>query len=431
MNHYFKILFFILSFYVLPAQYAIDNYYSNKALVYEDHIYQAGIRTVQLYPIGNPLGVPIIALNSGQRLQLSFDDLFEDFVNYSYTVYHCDANWEPSQLMATDYLGNFSEDYIQTFEYSLNALIPYTNYQLSIPNNRLQLKKSGNYILAVFRNDDPEDLVLTRRFMVYEELVNVGASILRATNVEKMNTHQEIDFTISHPNYTIQNPFRDLQVHVMQNFRYDNAITDLKPRFLQNAQLTYQYDDENTFLGLNEFRFFDIKNLLTLSLNVRNITRDSLFSVFLKADAPRPISEYAVWFDINGRYQVRRLDARNSNSEADYAIVDFILETDRPRTDSDVYIFGQLTDWKLLPEYKLQYDDVRKAYRTQVLLKQGYYNYYYASFNSKTGRVTPEVFEGSHWEAENIYQILVYNREIGSRYDRLIGFGSFSSEELY
>ena len=431
MKNFIFLLLLVLNSSILSAQYAIDTYYQNRDLVFEDHVYQAGIKTVKLHPLGNPLGPPIIALNSGQRLILSFDDLYEDFVNYSYTVYHCDADWKQSGLMNTDYLGNFSEDYIQDFEYSLNALIPYTHYSLTLPNQQMQLKKSGNYLLVVFRNDDVNDVVLSRRFMVYEELVNVGATIRRATNVDKMNTHQEIDFTISHPNYVIQNPFRDLKVHLMQNLRWDNAITTLKPRFLQNSQLVYQYDDENTFHGLNEFRFFDIKNLQTLTQNVRNITRDSLFTVYLKLDESRAISEYAVWFDINGRFQVRRLDAGNSETEADYAVVDFILEAPAPYAQGDVYIFGQLSDWKLRPEFKMKYDETRKAYRAQALLKQGYYNYYYAMYNSSEQKVIPDAIEGSHWEAENIYQILIYNREIGSRYDRLIGFDSFSSEELY
>jgi hypothetical protein len=423
--------FYLILFAPVSAQYAIDTYYQNKELVYEDHIYQVGIKTVKLHPANNPLGPPLIALNSDQRLRLSFDDLYEDFVNYSYTIYHCNADWQPSDLMVTDYLSNFSQDYIQQYEYSLNALIPYTNYHLSIPNEQLNLTKSGNYLLVVYRNDDESDLVLSRRFMVYEDLVNVGATIRRATNVEKMNSHQEVDFILSHPKYNIQNPFRDLQVHLLQNFRYDNAITNLKPAFLQNNQLIYQYDNQNTFAGVNEFRFFDIKNLQSLTQNVRNIKRDSFFTVYLRNDLPRPLSEYAVWLDINGRFQIRRLDAGNSETEADYAVVDFILKKDRPYTEGDVYIFGQLSDWKLRPEYKMQYDDTRKAYRAQALLKQGYYNYYYAIFNAETGSAAPQEIEGSHWETENIYSILVYNREVGSRYDRLVGYGSFSSEELY
>lgn len=430
-----KLLAPILFCLTMPAawgQYGLDTYYQNGPLLYEDHIYQMGIKTVKLHPSNDVLGLPIIALNSRQRLTLKFDDLFEDFVNYSYTIYHCNADWQRSALINSEYMGSFTDDYIQSYSYSVNALVPYTHYELSIPNENMQLLKSGNYLLVVFRNDDPEDLVLSRRFMVYEDLVGIGGNVRRASNVDLMNTHQEVDFTISHSGYNIQNPFQDLKVHLMQNFRYDHAILGLKPLFVQNQQLIYNYDYENTFPGLNEFRFFDIKNLLTLTQNVRHITRDSLFHVYLKIDQSRAISEYSVWFDINGKFQIRRLDASDSDTEADYAKVDFILEMPRPLDKGDVYIFGQLSDWKLRPEFKMRYDYDRNAYRAQVYLKQGYYNFYYATTSSEgISIVDAETIEGSHWEAENIYQVLVYNREVGSRYDRLIGYGTFSSEELY
>src|SRR5690606_27411909 len=121
-------------------------------------------------------------------------------------------------------------------------LIPYTNYRLSLPNKNLRFKISGNYLLKVFRDDDPEHLVLTRRFMVYEEVVHAGGQVRRATRVEDNLTKQEVDFTINHSGYLIQDPFKDLKVTLMQNQRWDNAITSLKPQFIQNSQLVYNYD---------------------------------------------------------------------------------------------------------------------------------------------------------------------------------------------
>ncbi len=413
------------------GQNAVDEYYKQGPLVYEDHVYKSGIRTVRLYPIGSEFKMPIIRLNGGERLQLEFDDLFEDYVDYSYRIVHCDANWTPSALMPAQYLSNFQDFILTQFEYSINTLIPYTNYRLTIPNEQVRLTKSGNYLLVIYANGDKEDLVLSRRFMLYEDFISVGGVIERSSVVDNYDTHQEVDFTLSHPNYTIQNPFRDLQVVVMQNQRYDNAIKNLKPRFVQNNQLNYNYDRENNFAGINEFRFFDIKNLLTLTQNVRRINRDSVFTVFMKNDEPKTIERYTVWDDLNGQYVIRRLDATNSNTEADYAYVDFLLQYPIPNEEGDIYLFGKFTDWKLLPEYKLQYDYVRNAYRTKVLLKQGYYNYVYALSKDGSFSADLSLMEGDHWETENDYQILIYNREVGIRYDRLVGFGTLSSQDLY
>ncbi len=407
-----------------------QNYYNGGPLVYDDHIYQAGIRSVRLVPQGNDLAMPVIALNSGEQLILSFDDLYEEFTNMSYSIIHCNADWTPSDLLRNDYLTNFGNDYIQNFEYSINAFIPYTHYNLAIPNKEVNITKSGNYVLLVYRGNDKEDLILSRRFMVYEEIVQIGGRVKRPTRVEKMNSHQELDFTISHGSYPIPNPFTDLKVVMMQNQRWDLAIKDLKPQFLQNGQLIYQYDDENTFEGISEWRFFDIKNLLALSLNVRSIKQDTFFKVFLREDRSRAVERYSVLFDINGQNRVRRLDVANSDSEADYAVVDFYLDYPN-EIDSDVYLFGEFSDWKLLDEYRMNYDHKRQAYRGKALLKQGYYNYAYAIDSPAKGYADLSFFEGTHWQTENDYQILVYHREIGSRYDRLVGFATFNSDDLF
>lgn len=425
--------FFLLAslFTALHGQYAIDEYYQQKEILYEDHVYKAGIRTVKLHPRGNEMGMPLIALRGGEQLELSFDDLYADYMNLSYTIIHCNADWTPSGILQQEYIANLQDGYIQNYEYSLNALFAYTHYSLMIPNGNMRLLKSGNYILKVFANDDPDDLVLTKRFMVYEELVNVGGEVKRPTVVEYLKTGQEINFTVSHGQYEIPNPFTDLKVHLMQNQRWDNAITTLKPQFLQNNQLIYNYNRETTMPGGNEFRFFDLKNMRTLTINMRRVDIDSVYTVYLKDDAPRDISQYAVIPDINGQYVVRRLDASNSETEADYVYVDFILNRPSPLKSSDVYIFGKLSDWKLLPEYKMIYDPARRAYRAKVLLKQGYYNFMYAVYDNKKAEADVTEIEGSHWETENTYQILVYHREIGQRYDRLVGFGELSSADLY
>lgn len=415
----------------LGGQNTHDNYYYYGSLKYEDHVYQPGIRTVQLHPAGQDLELPIIALNSGESLELSFDDLYEEFVNYTYTVYHCNADWSPSDLLRNDYLASFSEDYIQEFEYSANTLVPYTHYRLIFPNANLRLTKSGNYLLVVYRDDNPDNVVLSKRFMVYEDLVNVAAEVKRATKVQKINSHQEIDFTIFHSRHPIPNPYRDLQVVLMQNQRWDHSLRDLKPQFVQNEALVYQYDDENTFEGLNEFRFFDTKTLLALTQNVRRIDRDSLFRVYLKTDQERAIENYSVLFDINGMYRIRRQDMPNSAVNADYAVVDFILEDPSGSASKERWVFGRLSDWKLRDEFKMTWDENRNSYRLKVLLKQGYYNFLYAGYDVVEDAIDISSIEGSHWQTENHYQILVYNRDLGTRYDRLIGFGRFSSEALF
>ncbi len=397
-----------------------QNYDEPKVLQLVDRVYEKNIKTVTLKPFSDPYGLPIIRLDSADRLLLDFDGLGMDHKNYGYTVLHCNYDWTPSDLLKAEYIEGMHDYYLNDYEFSINTYIPYTHYKLVIPNENITLTKSGNYVLIVYQNDDVEDVVLTRRFMVYEEKVNIGADVVRATNLDERYTNQQLNFVVNHGGYSIPNPFLDLNVTVLQNGRFDNALVGLKPKFMRNDQLDYNFEGENSFFGGNEFRNFDTKQLTELTLNTRKSVLDTCYTIFLVPEAPRNSSKYSFMDDINGRFVVRRLNSTTPEAEADYALIDFYLKTPK-YTEGDVYVFGQLSDWRANSNFKLNYDEQTHAYRGQILLKQGYYNYQYVVL-PEYGRVADEtLIEGSHWETTNEYSILIYHREIGIRYDRLIG----------
>ena len=62
-----------------------------------------------------------------------------------------------------------------------------------------------------------------------------------------------------------------------------------------------------------------------------------------------------------------------------------------------------------------------RAYRVTVPLKQGFYDFTYATLgpNDKVPDLT--TIEGSHYQTENDYLILVYLTDRQQRYDRLVG----------
>jgi len=413
------LLAFLLSFFVNS-----QDYFEPKTLQLADKVYEKNIKTVTLKPYSDPYGLPIIRLNSVDALRLDFDALGFTNKNYGYTVIHCTHDWQPSDLIKAEYINGMHDYYMQDFEFSINTYVPYTHYRLSVPNQNMQLTKSGNYVLIIYQNDDKNDIVLTRRFMLYEERVNVGGNVVRATNLEERDTHQQLNFIISHGGYQIPNPFIDLNVTVMQNGRWDNALTGLKPKFMRNDQLDYNFEGENSFSGGNEFRNFDTKQLTELTMNIRKTVLDTIYTAFLIPEAPRTASRYSFFDDINGRFVVRRLNSSNPDAEADYAWIDFFLSTDK-YTEGNVYVFGQLSDWRVNPKFMLRYDEQTHAYRGQILLKQGYYNYQYVVLPDNSRIADETLIEGSHWETTNEYSILVYHREIGIRYDRLVGLTQF------
>ncbi|MDB9883005.1 DUF5103 domain-containing protein [Bacteroidia bacterium] len=396
--------------------------------VYDNTNYSSDIKTVLLQKdisIYDPL--PVIRLNSGERLKLSFDILSpnNEFFNYSYV--HCDREWRVTDLQAMDYItGNLMGE-ITDFKFSTNTYQKYTHYSLSFPKSDMIPSKSGNYILKVFRNFDEEDVVLTRRFMVLDAQTKLTASVRSATTPEYRYTHQEVDFEVDYEGFEIPNPFLDVNVTILQNNSWNNAIYSLKPLFVNGNKLTFNYEDKNLFQGTNEFRSFDIRSLRTFSNNVIKKYTDSVQNAVLKPDETRYHLNYVKWLDYNGKREIANRDGINVVEDGDYALIHFYLKSKSIEDLGDVYVYGELTDWQLKDEFKMKYWPDYDMYGCSALLKQSYYSYHYV-LKDKEGNIDYTMTEGNHQDTENDYTILVYHKNVFYGFDELIGISTRNSD---
>lgn len=400
---------------------------SAQGLVYDNHIYDDKVQSVILSKAGVDDRFPIITLNSSEQLQLGFDILGTKNEFFQYSLTHCDANWNPTPLSQNEYITGLTFDNISDYRFSTNTYVKYVHYGLLLPNENMRPRIAGNYLLKVYRNFDEEDLVLTRRMMVINPNVTIDGKVQPATLAQYRFTKQEIQFSISYKGYTIINPMSDVNVVITQNGRWDNALRGIKPMFIRDQVLEYSSYDASLFNGGNEFRFFDFRSLRTLSPNVRSKTFDSLYHVILNYDESRGSKQYFQYLDNNGRRILGNKDGTNSDLDGDYALVNFYLMSMNPLQEGDVYVFGEFTDWKLLPKYKMYYNKNRGRYDLEVLLKQGRYEYIYAIKDESTGQPNEITLEGSSANTENEYLILVYHKNIQFKYDELIGARKFST----
>lgn len=406
---------------------AADQYYQNTPLKYEDYIYKDNIKTVRFYDENFELSQPIMRLGSEEKLKLSFDDMEADFKNYSFTVIHCNWAWEPSDMMAAEFIDGFQDSPINDYRYSFNTLKKYTHYNAYFPSNNMRVTKSGNYILKVFLDGDQENLVLTKRFMVFDSKIAIQTKVSAAGIIADRNFKQEVDFTINASGYNINNPFADLNVVLTQNNRWDNAITTLKPLFVKDVELIYDYDDVNVFSGGSEFRNFDIKSVRYHSDRIASVKSDTGGTdVYLVPDEKRTFKKYAFNSDINGNYAVKIQEGTHSEVEADYCYVHFFLPCDA-QDDGNMYVFGAFNSWRCGRENLMTYNDKRFGYEATLFVKQGYYNYEYAFLKNGTTAADESLIEGAHSETENDYTIYVYHRKQGTFYDQLIGVQRFNS----
>ncbi len=389
---------------------------------------KSNIKTVQLHKLGWKMSYPVIQLNSNDQLVLSFDDMGEETKNYNYTIVHCDRDWQPSDLLETEYTTGYTQNPINDYSYSFNTKFIYTHYKLVFPSRDFKILKSGNYLIKVFEDNDSDDPVLVRPFMVYEKLVQIAPRIKYSTNSSIYLGVQEVDFNILHPRFPIDNPLDEIKVTIKKNGRIDDQINDLKPLFIQPAKLVYNYNRENLFEGGNEYRWLDIRSVRFAPEYVKQIVyHDPYYHFELISDLPRSGKSYFYKEDFNGRYYIGVKEYDNPEIEADYVYVHFSLLSVKPYPDGDVYVLGELTNWQVNESNKMVYNAMNSCYELTLLLKQGFYNYQYLFVKHGETKGELKRIEGSFSQAENDYLIFVYYRRTGDYYDHLIGITTANS----
>ena len=395
-------------------------------IYFEDFVYVTNIKSVQIYPAGNPLDPPILYLGNPRRLIVSFDDMDNVQKDYTYDIIHCNRDWTPSELERIEYLDGFVDEEIDSDFFSVNTFVPYINYQLPMPNADLSWNLSGNYLLVIYEGGDVDDRfpVITRRFMVVDKQVNVSVKNRRPLDVSKLRTHYEFDLFVNNKDFRILDFRNSLSCTVLQNYRWDIAIEELKPRFAVGDQITIDNTGIISFPALKEFRSADIRSLDFVANGITSIDLNAYGTdVLLDLGRPRRDSYYTFIPDANGQYVIQNRDIGTDNTGGDYANVIFSLEM--PEIDEEVYVMGAFTDWAPDEMYRMRYYEDKEVYIAEVLLKQGFYDFFFGV--EKDGKLDAREIEGSWADAENNYQVLVYLREPLDRYDRLIGYYTFNS----
>lgn len=393
---------------------------------YTNEVKADNIETVIFQQENQPQSIPAIRLHSNDRLELRFDVLGESFDSYEYRIVHCDFDWNESDLLRTEYMDGRPKGYIDDRQNSFNTHVKYEHYHLTLPNRDFEPKRSGNYALVVFRNNDPDDVVLVRRFFVYERGMSFTAEVKAPDHGRERRTHHELEVKVNLEGTNLPDPKRNLTLMFRQNGRWDNAIKDPEPRRFTGDQMIFDYGQDNTFPAGNQFRQFDLRSIQSTGRNVRSFSLDSLRIAQLYPDEVRGTQSFTSYSDFNGFRMIKKRGSDQSHVEGDYAMVSFFLDQATPM-EEEIYLFGELTDWQMQNRYRLTYNAEREGYTGNFLFKQGFYNYYYVTPSPNFG-ADASYFEGDHRQTINDYSVYIYQKAPGDRTHRLKGFRSLSSD---
>ena len=404
-----KIVCFLFTILTLPSLFA----------QVQEKIEPENIRTIQFRGGTQQSQLPIIRL--GEPLQLSFDDIIGNEADYYYTITHCNFDWTESDLSKGEYLSGFDDVRIETYENSLSTLQLFSHYTVTIPNRETRsISKSGNYLLSIF--DDDGYLVFTRKFMVIENQVGVRVEVKRSRNLKFIEEKQVVQFTVASGQKILINPKQNVKTLVLQNSNLKTAITNLKPQYTLGNELIYRYDQEASFWGGNEYLGFDTKDIRSAVNGIRRVDLQDLYNTYLFTNITRKDRPYTYNPDVNGNFVIRNIDANDVTIEADYTQVHFNLQYYDDIGDKELHIYGNFNNWTIDETTYMRYDTESDTYRNSRLFKQGFYNYKYVLVD-RDGSIDPGAVSGNYWQTENEYTVIVYYRDLGGRFDRIIGMG--------
>ena len=388
-------------------------------------IFDNNVKSLKVCLASNMYIPPILMMGSDERLMINFDYLDYNVHYLRYSVTHCNADWQPSQLLESEYVSGFNYADIDDYAESEATYVHYYNYQFMLPNPDMELLVSGNYLLTVYEQDDPDKLLFQTRFSICEGGVGVFPQVTSRTDVEYNNRFQQVSFDVRYKPNQIKDPYSEFICVVSQNSRQDNVVVVKRPTMVGVDHATYDHNRDLIFPAGNEFRRFETVNAHSLNMGVQHIRYyEPIYHAILMVDEPRNGVQYLYDKTQYGRFTIRNAEAYGESAlQADYMINHFTLDMGGKLNGGNVWLCGEFVEGLPTSQAMMKYDASSGCYTADLLLKQGAYNYMYLWVPDGTSMGQTGHIEGDHYETINEYLVKVYDRPMGERYDHLVGYG--------
>lgn len=367
---------------------------------------------------------PVIMLGTDDRLTICFDEIADDRRYMRYELIHCNMRWQPDALIPTEFLNGFNEGAIENYRFSEATMAHYIHYELQIPNEEINPLISGNYLLRVYDESEPEVTLLQSRFCIVEPITKVFAEATSRTDIDYNGSHQQLKVTVDTEGADVANIFTDMAIAVSQNSRIDNIAIVNTPTRISGQEIHYEHCPALIFPAGNEYRRMEIVSTTYPGMGVSELGfANPFYHAILYTDTPRAEQSYTYDSTQHGRFRIRQYESDDSDTEADYIMTHFSLEIPEQK-GVDIFLDGDFVQRRFSPESRMVFNRATGLYEHSMLLKQGAYNYQYLAVPyGKTIGYT-SLIEGDFYQTINEYLVMVYLHRPGERYDRLVGITS-------
>jgi hypothetical protein len=386
---------------------------TNNNFVHPDYDYFS----VEAHAKNAALSAPFLNLFSNDAIQFEFDVFTSPDEDLFYSVFHCDPYWNIDDSNPSDVIQGFTSQRVSFPENSIHTSVTFDHYRFELPNTMTKFIQSGNYYVVVHEGGEyaESSVRLGFRMVVYDEGLhglNAELNIKRASTIQHLQSHQEVDFSISLANTPVYDMNKVIPV-ILQNGRWESGKTNFQPTYVApNNVLVYDYSSgENEFPGGGEWEAFETKDLRLNGYNVQNNIRvENENHIYLYPSQNEMNLAYTSRSDLNGASLISSELYEDDDLTSDYTYVHFELNSHE--LPNKVFLeCGNELNAPVLCEYS----EITKAYQATMYLKQGVYNY---RFRIEPSNKNEEInfAEGNHSVTENNYQLFVYY------YDRNVGF---------
>ena len=388
------------------------------ALSAGNRIFSPQIKSLQAVVNQDFLSPAVMRLHTDDILQIAFDELSHNYHRYAYAIERCEADWTPSEeVFESDWLEGFNAIVIDDHEQSVNTIIPYTHYQLQIPNSQCRLKMSGNYRLHIIDDESQKELACVE-FMVTDQTMSLFMEASTNTDIDHNISHQQLSISLNYNNHIVTNPQEQIRMVVRQNDREDNSHLHVSPSFIQANGLKWQHHQQLIFDAGNEYHKYEVLDPSHPTMGIDYINWDGeQYQVYPFINEPRP--HYIYDEDADGAFYIRNSDNRENDTASEYVWVNYRLKASE-LPFGRIIIQGMWTTEA--PEtYLMSYDETERLYTASILQKQGYYSYQYL-WQDQDGHLQTLPSEGNFYQTENRYQAYIYYKGTGERTWRLVSY---------